>query len=32
MVKAAEKDDAGQYPKTAITNIEVVNKQKQSET
>lgn len=32
MVKAAEKDDAGQYPKTAITNIEVVNKQKQTET
>ena len=31
MVKAAEKDDAGQYPETGITDIEIVEKQKQKQ-
>ena len=29
MVKAAEKDDDGQYPETAIGNVQVVEKRKQ---
>jgi cyclic pyranopterin phosphate synthase len=28
MVKAAEKDDEGQYPETRITDVEVVSKEK----
>jgi cyclic pyranopterin phosphate synthase len=31
MVKAAEKDDAGQYPETGITDIEIVEKRKQKQ-
>jgi cyclic pyranopterin phosphate synthase len=28
MVKAAEKDDDGSYPETAVTDVEVVSKTK----
>ncbi|MFB6170173.1 MAG: cyclic pyranopterin monophosphate synthase MoaC, partial [Haloarculaceae archaeon] len=30
MVKAAEKDESGNYPGTAIRNVEVVSKEKRA--
>ncbi|ERG94497.1 cyclic pyranopterin monophosphate synthase MoaC [Haloquadratum walsbyi] len=31
MVKATEKDNSGQYPETAVTDVEIVKKQKQKQ-